>query len=274
MNQKIIPIVSVAVGLLAFLLTYQYLRAKEREVEDIKRKIYESTRKIEVAGAARSIPAGTVVAVDDLKLLEIDEWSAPDQIVRRSEGAMILGRKTRFQIKADKPILWSDIEGGETAAQGLAPMVKREMRALSLAVGGASTVSGMVEPNDHVDVLGTFTLPSGTTPGEMESVTLTVLQDVTVLATGQQLAKQLGGARRGTRDTGYSTVTLEVTPREAELLVFAQQARGKLTLSLRNPSDISFEKDLPNVDFKKLQSQLPELNLYRQKNIRMKRNVE
>jgi pilus assembly protein CpaB len=134
-------------------------------------------------------------------------------------------------------------------------------------------VSGMVEPNDHIDVLGTFTLPS-TVPGEMESVTLTVLQDVTVLATGQQLARQLSGGRRGARDTGYSTVTLEVTPREAELLVFAQQARGKLTLSLRNPSDISFEKDLPKIDFKLLQTELPALNLYRQKNIRMKRNTE
>ena len=274
MNQKLIPIVSVAVGLLAFLLTYQYLRAKEREVEDIKRKIYESTRKVEVAGAARDIPAATVVAAEDLKLIEIEEWSAPDQVVRRAEGAMILGRKTRFQIKSGKPILWSDIEGGEMASQGLAPMVKPGLRALSLSVGGAAAVSGMVEPNDHIDVLGTFTLPSQTTPGEMESVTLTVLQDVTVLATGQQLAKQLSGARRTNRDTGYSTVTLEVTPREAELLVFAQQARGKLTLSLRNPVDISFEKDLPSVDFKKLQTELPDLNLYRQKNIRMKRNTD
>jgi pilus assembly protein CpaB len=274
MNQKLIPIVSIAVGVLAFLLTFQYLRAKEREVEEVKRRILESSRKIEVAGAVHDIPAGTVIAAQDLKLIEIEEWSAPDQVVRKNEGIMILGRKTRFQIKAGKPIQWGDVEGGESAAQGLAPMVKTGMRAVSLAIGGSAAVSGMVEPNDHIDVLGTFSLPSQTVPGDMESVTLTVLQDVTVLATGQQMAKQLSGARRSTRDTGYSTVTLEVTPREAELLVFAQQAHGKLTLSLRNPADISFEKDLPKVDFKMLQNELPDLNLYRQKNIRMKRNAE
>jgi pilus assembly protein CpaB len=275
MNQKLIPLVSVAVGVLAFLLTFQYLRAKEREVEDIKRQIYERARKIEVAGAARDIPEGTSVGRDDLKLIEVDEWSASDQVVRRDEGIMILGRKTRFQIKANKPILWSDIEGGEAVSQGLAPMVKPGLRALSLAIGGAAAVSGMVEPNDHVDVLGTFSLPSAAVPGVMESVTLTVLQDVTVLATGQQVSRQLSSARRGgARDTGYSTVTMEVTPREAELLVFAQQAHGRLTLVLRNPSDISFEKEMPNVDFKMLQTELPDLNINRQKHIRLKSSVE
>jgi len=273
MNQKLIPIVSVAVGVLAFLLTYKYLRDKDREVEEIKRRILESARKIDVVGAAHDIPEGTVLAGEDLGRMQVDEWSASDQVVRPNEAAMILGRKTRFQIKAKKPLLWSDVEGGEAASQGLAPMVKPGLRALSLSIGGAAAVSGMIEPNDHIDVLGTFTLPSAV-PGEMESVTLTVLQDVTVLATGQQVARQLSGTRRATRDSGYSTVTLEVTPRESELLVFAQQARGKLTLSLRNPADISFEKDLPKIDFKLLQSELPELNLYRQKNIRMKRNLE
>lgn len=274
MNQKIIPLVSVAVGVLAFLLTFQYLRTKEREVEDIKRQIRERARKIEVIGAARDIPAGTAVGREDLGKIEVEEFSASDQVVRRDEVDMILGRKTRFQINANKPILWSDIEGGETISQGLAPMVKPGLRALSLAIGGAAAVSGMVEPNDHVDVLGTFTLPSATVPGEMESVTLTVLQDVTVLATGQQVSRQASSARRGARDTGYSTVTMEVTPREAELLVFAQQAHGRLTLALRNPADITFEKELPKVDFKMLQTELPDLNIYRQKNIRLKNSVD
>jgi len=274
MNQKFIPLVSVAVGVLAFLLTYQYLRAKEREVADIKRKIYESARKLEVAGAARDIPEGAVIGREDLKLIEIDEWSASDQVVRRDEGGMILGRKTRFQIRANKPILWGDVEGGEAVSQGLAPMVKPGLRALSLSIGGAAAVSGMVEPNDHIDVLGTFSMPSAGVPGEMESVTITVLQDVTVLATGQQVARQASASRHGPRDAGYSTVTLEVTPREAELLVFAQQARGRLTLVLRNPADISFEKALPSVDFKMLQTELPDLNLNRQRHIRMKSNTE
>jgi len=80
-------------------------------------------------------------------------------------------------------------------------------------------------------------------------------------------------SRRGQlRSSSYSTVTLEVTPREAELLVFAQQMKGRITLALRNSGDVSFEKDLPTVNFEKMESELQELNTYRQRNIRHKRD--
>ena len=141
-----------------------------------------------------------------------------------------------------------------------------------MAISGASGVSGMVQPTDRIDVLGTFSFPSKRVPGEMETVTLTILQDVTVLATGQRLAKQ-NVYRRSGRDTSYSTVTVEVTPREGELLVFAQQIKGRLALALRNPSDVSFESDLPEINFEHLESKLPELNLFRQRNIRHKRDL-
>jgi Flp pilus assembly protein CpaB len=65
-------------------------------------------------------------------------------------------------------------------------------------------------------------------------------------------------------------VTVAVTPREAELLVFVENMRGHLTLSLRNPEDISFEKNLPEVNFDRVEAALPELNAYRQQIIRNK----
>ena len=71
-------------------------------------------------------------------------------------------------------------------------------------------------------------------------------------------------AADGSAQGGYSTVTLEVTPREAEMLAFAEQIRGRLSLSLRNRSDVSYEKELPKVDFEKIRSTIEELNLKRQ----------
>ena len=184
---------------------------------------------------------------------------------------MILGKKTQFEIKAKEPVLWSYIEGGNPSERGVAEMVKSGMRAISLAISGAPAVSGMVQPNDRIDVLGTFSFPSKSAPGQMEAVTLTVLQDVTVLATGQQVTRPAAGARARSA-AGYNSVTLEVTPREAELLVFAQQMRGSLFLALRNPTDMSFESDLPEINFEQLEKKLPELNQYRQQNIRHKRS--
>ena len=62
----------------------------------------------------------------------------------------------------------------------------------------------------------------------------------------------------------------ELTPREAELLVFVENMRGHLTLSLRNPEDVSFEKNLPEVNFNMLEEEIPVLNESRQVTIRHK----
>ena len=67
-------------------------------------------------------------------------------------------------------------------------------------------------------------------------------------------------------------VTFEVTSREAELLVFTETMKGRLTLVLRNPEDMSYEKTIPSVDFQRLEKSLPELNEYRQRTIRHKRD--
>jgi pilus assembly protein CpaB len=158
------------------------------------------------------------------------------------------------------------------ANEGLAGIVKPGLRAISLSVGGASAVSSLIQPNDRVDVLGSFSLPSKDSPDELEAVTLTVLQDVSVLATGQEMANARSSRSRQLRSSSYNAVTLEVTPREAELLVFAQQMKGRITLALRNSGDVSFEKDLPTVNFEKMESELQELNTYRQRNIRHKRD--
>jgi len=274
MNQKIIPLISVAVGFVAFLLTYHFLRGKEMEVARRVKELEDAAEKIEIVAATRDVPGGQMLQASDVDLIKVPVTIVRDDMVRKNQGWMLLGKKTVFQLTAWKPIQWSDIEGGEKVQQGLAPIVTPGSRALSLAVGGAAAVSGMIQPKDHVDVLGTFSLPARDAAGGMETVTLTVLQDVTVLATGQQLAKDLASGRLSMRSTGYTTVTVEVKPREAELLVFAQQMQGRLTLTLRNPTDLSFEKDMPQVNFKLLESDLSQLNTERQRTARDRRLPE
>ena len=272
MKQRIIPVVSVTIGIVAFVLTSQYLR---REMDAIAReweRIEAGAKQVFVVAAARDIPLGTRITQADLGKLSVLRAHIPDRVVMPDDANLLLGKKTLYAVKQNRPVFWSDIEGGARPGEGLAGIVKPGMRAVSLSVSGAAAVSGMVRPNDRIDVLGTFSFPSDTVAGEMETVTLTALQDVTVLATGNTLAKEMRGRQR-TRSGSYSTVTLEATPREAEVLVFAQQMKGRLTLTLRNPNDVHFEQDLPEVNFRLLEESLPELNLIRQRDIRHKRNL-
>ena len=74
-----------------------------------------------------------------------------------------------------------------------------------------------------------------------------------------------------TRPGGYGMVTLELTPREAEMLVFAEQIKGRLALALRNPSDVHYESELPRVNFEKIEAEIESLNLYRQRTLLRKR---
>lgn len=275
MKEKIILVVSLVFGLAALLLTTQYLKSKEAEFNERIKAIYAGARKVQVVVAREKIPGGTVITKKDLALDNVFESAAGSHAVRRDDVQHVLGKKAVFPIERGDVVSWSFIQGGLPATGGLSSLITPGLRAISLSVGGASAVSGMVRPKDNVDVLGTFAFPSKKNPGVMETVTLTILQDVTVLATGQttsrqQLLDRRGGGRRA---SGYSTVTLEVTPQESELLVFAQQMKGSLTLALRHPSDVTWKRNLPSVDFSHLQHELPAINLERQRNVRHKEGL-
>ena len=47
--------------------------------------------------------------------------------------------------------------------------------------------------------------------------------------------------------------------------------RGRLTLALRNPEDLHYEKDLQQINFDQIRTSLEELNLRRQKELLRKK---
>ena len=265
MKQRVILIASVVIGLLAALLTGQYLNTREQEYQKKLQQLTGRFATIPVIGVNQNLPSGTVLAYSDMATIDVVESAVRGRAVEFKDRAELLGKKLSRPLTRGCVINWSDLEGGDPLNHSLASSIKDHQRAMSISVGGAAAVSGMVRPNDHVDVLGTFSFPSPTKPSEMEMVTLTLLQDVLILATGRETAKNQNGAAES--GGGYSTVTVEVTPREAEMLVFAEQARGRLVLTLRNPANIEYEKDLPRVDFSKIQEEIATLNRYRQEKL-------
>ncbi len=268
MKSKIVLIAAVVVGLLAFFLTGQYLKS-ERE------KLYAGAEKVRILAAARDMPAGTVLKFEDIGGKSVYKTAVGENVFRPDDLNLVMDKRLIYPLKEGDPLWWTHVDVPQQGRGGLSKMIKPGLRAVSISVGGAAAVSGLVKPNDHVDILGTFTFPSRRQQGQTEAVTLTLLQDVTVLATGTRLG-QMGAYGSDTwsqQSAGYSSVSLEVTPKEAEVLTFAQSVKGQLVLSLRNEDDVSFEKTLPEVDFQEIETRLPELNLYRQKNIRLKKDI-
>lgn len=260
MKKKIILIASLAAGLVAALLTRAYLSAKNAELQEMKDSFKALYGEDWFLCYAKDVSSGTVLAKSDFQVIKQPSAALQGRALTESDVADAVGRKTVGMHRAHEVVFWSDIEGGDPTIKGLSSDIKRSMRAVSINCSGSAAVSSMIKPNDHVDVIGTFDFEE--VPGRKNLVTCTILQNVLVLATGSTTAKntrQNFGA-----SANYSTVTLEVSPREAEMLAFAEQIKGRLILTLRNRNDTSFEQELPQVDFEKIRAEIQDLNMKRQ----------
>ena len=258
MKNKLILAVALLLAALAFWLNWRYLTIQ-------RQKLLEGHQVVKVIAAKRDLAAMTVLTLDDLVLNDVFQSAVGQNVFYEEDLASLIGKKLLYPVRKLDPILWTQVDMPSRRGTGLSAVIERGKRAISLAISGAPGVSGLLQPNDHVDILGTFTFPSAANPTQVESVTLTLMQNVTVIAAGSQIAGQSEMDRRG--GGGYSSITFSVTPREAEILVFAQQTRGQLYLSLRNPSDRDAENELPSVNFDYIESVLKEINAKRQMDI-------
>ena len=116
----------------------------------------------------------------------------------------------------------------------LAAVLQPGMRAVSIAITAETAASGLIMPGDDVDIMFALTVPeddSDKSTGVVRQAVETVLRNVRVLAIDQKLAPAAGAALIG------STATLEVTPKQAEIVTLADFVaieNGKLTLTLRS----------------------------------------
>lgn len=258
MKQKILLVAAVVFGLIAFYLTYTQLQYE-------KNKLRARTHRVEVIRLKTDKTEGETIEESDITNFSVERF--------RSQRSDEILWKNRFEIikqKADRSMLagtilrYSDIKNDTSRKAGLAGIIAMGMRAISISVDATSSVSSMIKPEDRVDILGTFRFPEMKGDKSLDVVTLTILQSVRILATGKHLANKIAGSRKGGRTSGYSTVTLELTPKEVEMIVFATQ-KGRLVLSLRSYNETGFEDKFQSVNFKYLQDHIEEYNKERER---------
>jgi pilus assembly protein CpaB len=124
----------------------------------------------------------------------------------------------------------------------LAAILPAGMRAISTRIKEETGVGRLILPNDHVDVI--LTRRQRGRAGAEEFVSDTLFRNVRVLAIGQLIE-----AREGKKLAEGNTATLELTPRQAELLALAN-SMGEISLSLRSIADMQAGQD-PGVQEKR-----------------------
>mgnify|MGYP000862268953 CR=1 FL=1 len=137
-----------------------------------------------------------------------------------------LGGISRSDIIKGEQVLGSRVATDERRAS-LSYRIPEQMRGISIPVGEVTGVSGYISPGDKVDVLVTY----DDSRINETLIVYTVAQNVLVLATGEFTQEQDNEERNLS-----STVTLCVTPGQAEVLAHANQG-GTFHLTLRSPLD-------------------------------------
>jgi pilus assembly protein CpaB len=154
------------------------------------------------------------------------EKSARPDAINQFNGAIV-----RVPVAAGQPI-YDPMVVFAKGSGFLAAVLPKGMRAVAMVITPESDAGGFILPEDHVDVLLTrHDREAEKTTGSEKIVTDTILQNVRVLAVDQAVEE-----KGGQRVVVGRTVTLELTPQQAETLARAHEL-GTLSLSLRSLMD-------------------------------------
>jgi len=220
MNKTRVILVVVVAILLALLVSvgiYRYLSETGRAVEEARLKT------VGIVVAIVDIPVGTVINANQVALTAWPKDLYPKDSF--SELKSVVGRAVRRDFMRGEPIVASKLVPLDKGGGLLSFIVDEGKRAFTIRVNEVVGVGGFIVPDTRVDVILT-TSP----PGEKERISKIILENVQVLAAGQIVEQ------KENKPITVHTVTLSVTPEEAEKLALAGNA-GVIQLVLRNFMD-------------------------------------
>ena len=189
----------------------------------------------EVLVARIDLPLGEVITDAHFQWQIWPTQGLSRNLISKERGGLkmqrdLVGRITRAPIMMGEPITENKVvspgEGGVLAA-----ILPQGMRAISVRVRDEEKAVGrLILPNDHVDVIMIRRVRGR--GGAENFVSDTLFTNVRVLAIGQQIE-----TKEGKKTAQGSTATLELTPKQTELLALGQ-SMGDIILALRSVADI------------------------------------
>ncbi len=210
-------------------------RQAERTAEAVPIALPIPAKSVLVARVA--IPRGRLLRASDLSWQPWPPGSIKKSYIELGTRNLpdLYGYVARQPFAEGEPISDSDIIApGDHGV--LAALLPPGMRAVSVDIREETAASGLIMPGDDVDVLLAVPVPALDQTGasfsaESRHAVEAVLSNIRVLAIDQRLEVPVGRAIIG------STATLEVTPKQAEIITLADDLAleaGNLRLTLRS----------------------------------------
>ncbi len=213
---------AVALGIVATGLTHKLLKDRMAALEAAARISHPT---IELVVASQDLPRGAKIEGRLFERHPIPVEYASASAIDPKHFGQFVGQKLGAPLKRGEVLLAVDLE---STTQVFSNTLENGNRALTTEVDEVNSISGMLRPTDHIDLMAT----ARGTGSNSKEVTFALLSNVQVLATGQVTRKRDGSDKPHT----YTTITLSVSPDDAERIVVAKNS-GRLTAVLRNPDD-------------------------------------
>jgi len=216
-------LLSLALGVAGVFYSKHYI---EERIAFYKGQLQSIETMVEIVVPSRSLVRGETVRIEDLQKMEVPEQYVDAGTVNEANLETAIGQRIDFDVQEGRALLWAHLEGGLTPT--FSGKVPEGLRAMTVRVDEINSISGFLQPNDRVDLL--MSLGSGD-----DQRIVPLIEQLNVIATGTQTVTDKSF---GTGQRVFSTITVQVTPHQAQKITLAQSV-GKLTAMLRNPDDES-----------------------------------
>jgi pilus assembly protein CpaB len=223
-TRRITLIVAVILAVGTGILTLRYLSSLNQSAPQQQAQVELKS----VVITNRDIPVRAKITPDMLTKVTRPATEAEPQAI--SDPHQAEGQVALIAMPAGSTVTLTKI--GEPGEVGLTARLKPGMRAVSIPVDRVKAVSNLIQPGDRVDVLAAVTKGNGIPPK-----TFTIIRGALVLAINSQLEQISGNASPAPGDeAGAATVTLGVSPAQADLLTVAD-LNSTIRLALRSPQE-------------------------------------
>ena len=194
-------------------------------ISSIQRSSAINNQPRDILVAAQEIPARVPITAAMLaKATRPAAAIEPDAI---TDPSKVVGALSLITIPAGGTITLSKV--GHPSDMPLPVRLQPGMRAVSIPIDKVKAVSGLIEPGDRVDVIA---IPPKT--GDVPPPAVAILRGIRVLAVGPLLEDS--SATPSPENQISTTITLEVTPKQADLIEMAD-VNTNLRLALRSPRE-------------------------------------
>jgi pilus assembly protein CpaB len=223
----IILITALGVGGLAAFGAKNYISRQVAELEEREK----SKAMVQVVVAKADLTKGARLSDENLATRSMPkEWAhsgaiTPEQF-DRANGSLLA-----YPATAGEPLIWAQLEGERTPT--FSARLTTGRRAVTVPVDEISSLSGMVEPGDLIDIVVSVNK-------DKQHFTFTLLQSIAVLATGTKSSQQ--DKNGDARARSFTTITLDTSPEDAKRVIAAREV-GRVTALLRAPKDTAAVSD-------------------------------